>query len=120
MPLSGWRHSVRSCREAVMPKGVHRAPCDDAPMVEVSEDDESVVMRMSQQEAELLSFALRAGYETTSRAEYWIRHGVAQPSVRALQAAVYEVATRKRDSANCALEPGVEAEENPRRPRPTG
>jgi hypothetical protein len=88
-------------------------------MVEVSGVGDAVVMRMSRQEAALLSFALRAGYETTSRAEYWIRHGVAQPSVRALQNAVHAVATHERDSANCALEPGVEAEENPRRSRPT-
>ena len=75
-----------------MPMCVHPSgQCDDAPMVEVSRDYDAVVMRMSPQEAELLSFALRAGYETTSRAEYWIRHGVAQPSVRALHAAVYAV-----------------------------
>ena len=89
-------------------------------MVEVSGVDDAVVIRLSREEAALMSFALRAGCETTSRAEYWIRHGVAQPSVRALQDAVYSVATRELDSANCPLEPGVEAEENPRRPRPTG
>lgn len=87
-------------------------------MVEVSRDDDAVVMRMSPQEAALLSFALRAGYETTSRAEYWIRHGVAQPSVRALQEAVYEGAIGDRASSECALAAGIEAEENPKRPRP--
>ena len=59
-------------------------------MVGIDSDGQVVVMRVSPQEAELLSFALRAGFETTSRAEYWIRHGVAQPSVRALSAALYE------------------------------
>lgn len=95
-----------------------RSMRDDAPVVEVTSDDDAVVIRMSRQEAELLSFALRAGYETTSRAEYWIRHGVTQPSVHALQDAVYDVATGQRDSANLPLDPGVESEENPRRPRP--
>ena len=63
-----------------------------------------VVLRMSAQEAELLSFALRAGFETTSRAEYWIRHGVAQPSVRAFSGAVYEVATAECESSEVLLD----------------
>ena len=73
---------------------------------------------MSSEEAKLLSFALRAGFETTSRAEYWIRNGVAQPSVRLLTAAIYEVASGETGSSESALDPGVEAIENPRRPRP--
>lgn len=100
-----------------MPMTAH-CPCDDSSVVEVTRDDAVVVVRMSRHEAELLSFALRAGYEATSRPEYWIRHGVAQPSVRALRAALYEVATGERASSNCPLEPGIETEENPQRPRP--
>ena len=92
---------------------------NNAEVVEISRTDEEVVMRMSSEEAELLSFALRAGFETTSRAEYWIVHGVAQPSVRALAAGIYEVATGQRDSTRTTVEPGVEAVENPRRPRPS-
>lgn len=76
-------------------------------------------MRMSSEEAKLLSFALRAGFETTSRAEYWIRNGVAQPSVRVLAAGVYEVASGQQGSFQITVEPGVEAVENPRRPRPS-
>jgi hypothetical protein len=34
---------------------------------------------MSHPEAERLAFALRAGYETVSRAEYYIRNGLSQP-----------------------------------------
>lgn len=74
---------------------------------------------MSSEEAELLSFALRAGFETTSRAEYWIRHGVAEPSVRAVAQGMYEVATGARASSQTTIEPGVETEENPRRPCPS-
>jgi hypothetical protein len=91
---------------------------DTAQVAEVRREDQEVVLRMSAQEAELLSFALRAGFETTSRAEYWIRHGVAQPSVRDVAAGIYEVATGQRDSATTTVEPGVESVENPRRPRP--
>lgn len=87
-------------------------------MVEVIREGQDVVMRMSSQEAELLSYALRAGFETTSRAEYWIRHGVAQPSVREVGAGMYAVAMGVSDSVSAAVEPGVEADESPRRPRP--
>lgn len=87
-------------------------------MVEIRREDREVVVRMSSQEAKLLSFALKAGFETTSRAEYWIRNGVAQPSVRALAAGVYEVASGQLSSFQTTVEPGVDAFENPRRPRP--
>jgi hypothetical protein len=88
-------------------------------VVEISREDQEVVVRMSSDEAELLSFALRAGFETSSRAEYWIRHGVAQESVRAVASGLYEVATGGRASCRTTVEPGIEAEENPRRPRPS-
>lgn len=114
---------VRSCHDECAP-AEERTPgrgrgCDNAEVVEISRDDRDVVVRMSSEEAELLSFALRAGFETTSRAEYWISHGVAQPSVRELAAGVYAVATGERESATTTVERGVEVEENPRRPRPS-
>ena len=93
-------------------------PCEDAPVVEISGDSDVVVLRMSPREAELLSVALQAGYEAVSRAEYWIRNGVTENSVRALSGVVYEVATGERASGDCTLESGVEAEENPLHPRP--
>jgi hypothetical protein len=87
--------------------------------MEIARRDDEVTLRMSADEAQLLSFALRAGFETTSRPEYWIRHGVAQPSARAVAEGIYEVAIANRDSANVDLERGVESVENPRRPRPS-
>ena len=93
--------------------------CNNAEVVEISREDQEVVMRMSSEEGKLLSLALRAGFETTSRAEYWIRNGVAQPSVRALAAGLYEVASAQQGSFQTTLEPGVEAVEHPRRPRPS-
>jgi hypothetical protein len=86
-------------------------------VVEISKNGEEVVLSMPSEEAELLSFALRAGFETTSRAEYWIRNGVAQPSVQALAAGVYEVASGQRGSFQTTVEAGVEDVENPRGPR---
>jgi hypothetical protein len=87
--------------------------------MEIARRDHEVTLRMSADEAQLLSFALRAGFETTSRAEYWIVHGVAQPSARAVAKGIYEVAIAKRDSASVDLDRGIESVENPRRPRPS-
>jgi hypothetical protein len=87
--------------------------------MEIARRDDEVTLRMSADEAQLLSFALRAGFETISRPEYWIRHGVAQPSSRLVAEGIYEVAIANRDTANVALERGVERVENPRRPRPS-
>ena len=91
---------------------------DDLAM-DVARDDQTVSLRMTSEEARLLSFALRAGFETVSRPEYWIRNGVAQPSAQAVARAVFEVATGKEASIRAELEPGIEAIENPRRPRPS-
>ena len=75
--------------------------------------DETVTVKMSREEAARLGFALRAGYETTSRAEYYIRTGLSQPVVR-------EIAGRliAADSATIDLAAGVEETENPRHPIP--
>ena len=86
--------------------------------MEIARHNDEVRLRLSSEEADPLSFALRAGFEATSRSEYWIRHGVSQPTARAVAEGIYEVATAKRDVVNADLEPGVETVENPRRPRP--
>lgn len=83
------------------------------------DDDQTISLRMTSKEAQLLSIALSAGFETVSRPEYWIRHGVAQPSAQAVAGAIYEVATGKQASVSAELEPGIEEIENPRRPRPS-
>jgi hypothetical protein len=87
--------------------------------MEIVRDDQTVSLRMTSEEARLLSFAIRAGFETVSRPEYWIRHGLAQPSAQTVAGAIYEVATGKKGSISAKLEAGIEAIENPRRPRPS-
>lgn len=87
-------------------------------MVDVIREGDRVVVTMAAEEAERMSFALRAGTEGTSRAEYWIRHGVTKASVSEVARCIREVAQGTRDSASAGLESGVETEENPRRPRP--
>lgn len=82
--------------------------------------DDGVVVHMTHEEAQRLTFALRAGYETVSRAEYYIRHGLSQPQVRQLVDAIDSVACRSAVDMDVPLEPGIEGVENPRSPRPRG
>lgn len=88
-------------------------------MIEIARDGDHVVMHLSEAEAERLTFALRAGYETQSRAEYWIRHGLAQAEVRELVDAIRQVVRGDVGTRSARLEPGIESQENPRRPRPS-
>ena len=74
----------------------------------------SVTLQMTREEAARVGFALRVGYETTSRAEYYVRTGLSQPVIREIAADLIAADF----PASIELAPGVEAIENPRRPRP--
>jgi hypothetical protein len=87
-------------------------------VVNLEAEDDSVVLRLTQGEAERFALAIMAGIETLSRAEYYIRTGLSQPDVRALADTIYEAATGGAGSFSAPLPEGVEAVENPRRPRP--
>ena len=81
--------------------------------MDIQFDGDSVHVEMTRAEAARLGFALREGYETTSRPEYYIRTGVSQPVVREIAGALiagHPLAT--------PLDSGVESVENPHRPRP--
>lgn len=80
--------------------------------------DAVVEVRMTRAEAKRLAWALQAGVETTSRAEYFIRHGLSQPEVRHLVGALEDLSERDSGEASLSLDMGVEEVENPRRPRP--
>jgi len=92
--------------------------CDDSCVVDIGTDDDAVVVRITREEAQRLSFAISAGYETVSRAEYYIRHGLSQPQVRQLVDAIKTTFRRGHAEISVPLEPGVEEIENPSRPRP--
>ena len=82
-------------------------------------DGDRVLLELDREEAKRLSIALVAGYESVSRAEYFIRTGLAEATIREISALLM------RQQANggvveLPLEDGVEATENPRRPRPAG
>jgi hypothetical protein len=85
--------------------------------MEIHIEGDAVSLRLTRAEAERLGVAMAAGYETVSRAEYYIRTGLSQPVVRQIA----EILTSDRPSAQSAsieLDAGVEEVENPRRPRP--
>lgn len=85
--------------------------------MELEADRTQLALRMSSEEAAHLGVALAAGYESVSRAEYFIRTGLSEPQVRALSLALLEgldsVGVRQ-----LPIDAGVEEVENPRRPRP--
>lgn len=82
--------------------------------MEIRSNDESVTLKMTREEAARLGFAMRAGYETISRPEYYIRTGLSQPLIREIAGALIEA----ESAVVIDLAPGVEEVENPRRPRP--
>ena len=82
--------------------------------MDIKAEGDSVTVQMTREEAARMGFALRAGCETTSRAEYYARTGLSQPVIRGIAAALIEADF----PASIELAPGVEAIENPRRPRP--
>ena len=83
--------------------------------MEIRIEGDAVLLQMTQDEAVRLGVALIAGYETTSRPEYYIRTGLAQPVIREIARALIAA-----ESGAIALAAGNEEIENPRRPRPRG
>lgn len=69
---------------------------------------------MTRDEAARLGFALRAGYETTSNSEYFIRTGLPQSALREIAAALIA----GDSSTEIPLIPGDEEAESPRSPGP--
>ena len=82
--------------------------------MDIRVDDDTVSLVMTRDEATRLGFALRIGYEVTSRPEYYIRSGLSQPAVRAIAGVLIA-----GGAATVELGAGVEEVENPRRPRPS-
>jgi hypothetical protein len=77
-------------------------------VVDIGTDEDDAVVRMTREEAQRLSFAISAGYETVSRAEYYIRHGLSQPQVRQLVDAINTTVSLRHAEISVPLEPGIE------------
>lgn len=74
----------------------------------------TVSLTMTNAEAKRLGFALRVGYETTSRAEYWMRTSCSKPQVMEIARILIEGGS----AAAAELSRGVDEVESPRYPRP--
>lgn len=85
--------------------------------MEIRMEGEQVTIAMTRDEAVRPGVAIRAGYETVSRSEYYIHTGLSQPVIRQIVDIL-----KASDPAGLAVsidfEPGVEGVENPRRPGP--
>lgn len=93
---------------------VQRLPREARQLVDIQVEGDSVTVQTTRDEAARLGFALRAGCETTSRAEYYIRTGLSQPVLREITAALIAA----ESLLSIELASGVEEIENPHRPRP--
>jgi hypothetical protein len=87
--------------------------------VDIRADQFLVEIRMSHPEAERLAFAIAAGYETVSRAEYYIRNGLSQPELQRIVDVLRTLIEQGGGEISTPITPGVETVENPRRPRPS-
>lgn len=86
--------------------------------MEIHIEGHEVSLRLTRAEAERLGVAIAAGYETVSRAEYYIRTGLSQPVLRQIADVLTSAATMA-PAASIELDAGVEEVENPRRPKPS-
>jgi len=81
-------------------------------------DADSITLRLAHDEAMRLGIAIAAGYETISRAEYFIRTGLSEPIMRQISGVLTNSREASPGSERIPLTAGVEETENPRRPRP--
>ena len=75
-------------------------------------------VRLTSAEAQRLCASIAAGYEGVSRAEYFIRSGLSEPTMRRIVEELGDALERPSDNISIPLEAGVEEIENPRRSRP--
>lgn len=86
--------------------------------MEIQIDEHSVTVRLTHDEAKRLGVAIDAGYESVSRAEYFIRTGLSQPGMSQIADVLTHTAGQAGTGLSMALDAGIETIENPRRPRP--
>jgi hypothetical protein len=85
--------------------------------VNIRAGEGAVEIRLDYAEAERLWSAIQVGTEL-SRAEYYIRTGLSQPNVLEILDVLWARVDECVGEVSVPLAPGLEAEENPRRPRP--
>jgi hypothetical protein len=86
--------------------------------MELRSREEGVQITLSDDEALRLGLAIDAGYQTVSRAEYFIRTGNSMPVMQQIAGWLTAHRAERVEALALPLEAGDEAVENPRRPRP--
>jgi hypothetical protein len=86
--------------------------------LEIWVDDGRTRIEMTNEEARRLASALAVGYEGMSWAEYFIRSGLSEPTIRQFVSALWEMLDAGGGGMSLEVPGGIEAVENPRRPRP--
>lgn len=87
--------------------------------MDINVEGDSVSLQLTRAEAGRLGIAIAAGYENVSRAEYYIRTGLAQQALRQIADVLTATACTAVTAVSIDLKAGEEEIENPRRPRPS-
>jgi hypothetical protein len=85
--------------------------------VDLRATEDAVEIRLDYAEAKRLWSGIQVGTEL-SRAEYYIRTGLSKPNVRETLDLLWACVDERGGDVSVPLVEGIEAEENPRRPRP--
>lgn len=80
--------------------------------------DERVNIVASREEISQLANVVLDWATTMSRAEFYIRTGCSVPNIKRLEQLIRGISRGKIEAFGMDIVPGVEEEENPRRPRP--
>jgi hypothetical protein len=86
--------------------------------MELEVEGDGVTLRLTREEAIRLGVAVAAGYESVSRAEYYIRTGLSEPGMNRVAQTLMSLPEQSQHRQSIPVEAGVEEVENPRPPRP--
>jgi len=86
--------------------------------MDIDINQDGVTLSLTRGEAKRLGIAVFAGTEAVSRAEYYIRSGLAKPNIEEVSRVLIKADEGSPRRLSVAIESGVETIENPRYPRP--
>ncbi|WP_327735005.1 hypothetical protein OG749_15290 [Streptomyces nojiriensis] len=82
-----------------------------------AEHDGQIVISLHPDELRRITVALNESLYSLSRPEFFIRTGCSKPNMEAVAQRLFDLADHKVEEVEIDVTAGVEAEENPRRPR---
>ena len=86
--------------------------------MQIESENNRVAVSLTSAEAQRLAIALEAACEALSQAEFYIRTGLSRDNIRQVAAMFSAAAAGESPDEGILVTAGVEAVENPRRPRP--